>query len=214
LLRDPLEHRHREERPAGCRWCCARPGPTTAATTDPQHLVGDVRGLKSSSSSKSERAMVINVHEVLADRIGGAARSGSKMAHFRRSRRPGLEGPPGLPPRTPGMVREIRTSPSEIMKSRFARFPFLEDALTDGETSAPGRPPTRRGQLAVVQGPWKDRRLLSADRGSRGRRYDAREGGASETVGDAGGSPDRAFGFLLAAAFSVRCTSRCGSSRS
>src|SRR5712691_4364946 len=79
--------------------------------------------LKSSSSSKSERAIVINVQDVLA--IASVERSERSKIAISPKQAPGFRTAKASSP-DPGMVREMRTSPSEIMKSRLPGSPSLK----------------------------------------------------------------------------------------
>src|SRR2546425_598296 len=79
--------------------------------------------LKSRSSSKSERAIVISVQDVLA--IASVERSERSKIAISPKQAPGLRTASASSP-DPGMVREMRTSPSEIMKSRLPGSPSLK----------------------------------------------------------------------------------------
>src|SRR2546429_460589 len=71
--------------------------------------------LKSRSSSKSDREIVIRVQPVLA--IASVERSERSKIAISPKQAPGLRTASASSPE-PGMVREMRTSPSEMMNSR------------------------------------------------------------------------------------------------
>src|SRR6266480_421417 len=142
--------------------------------------------LKSSSSSKSERAIVKSVQEVLA--IASVERSERSKIAISPKQAPGLRTASASSP-DPGMVREMRTSPSEIMKSRLPGSPSLKTCWPTANFCSRHTSDTRASSPSSRS--WKIAACLSKLRFT-GRRYGAPEGGASETVGDAGGSPDRA----------------------
>src|SRR2546426_462114 len=142
--------------------------------------------LKSRSSSKSERAIVMSVQEVLA--IASVERSERSKIAISPKQAPGLRTASASSP-DPGMVREMRTSPSEIMKSRLPGSPSLKTCWPTANFCSRHTSDTRASSPSSRS--WKIAACLSKLRFT-GRRYGAPEGGASETVGDAGGSPDRA----------------------
>src|SRR6267378_8313088 len=86
----------------------------SSRTTDHRTLYAMSR-LKSRSSSKSEREIVISVQEVLA--IASVERSDRSKIDISPKHAPGFSTARASSPE-PGIVREIRTSPSEIRKSR------------------------------------------------------------------------------------------------
>src|SRR3989475_2304664 len=91
-------------------------------TTDHRILYATSR-LKSSSSSKSEREIVISVQEVFA--IASVDRSDRSKIDISPKHAPGLSTARASSPE-PGMVREMRTSPSEIKNSRLPGSPSLK----------------------------------------------------------------------------------------
>src|SRR5213078_2737034 len=115
-----LEHRHREERPEVVVGH-AQPG-RQQPHHRPQHLVGDV-AVEIEQQLEVERAMVISVHEVLA--IASVERSERSKIAISPKQAPGLRTARASSPEL-GMVREMRTSPSEIMKSRLPGSPSLK----------------------------------------------------------------------------------------
>src|SRR6266508_4710256 len=84
-------------------------------TTDHRILKATSR-LKSRRSSKSEREIVIRVQAVFA--IASVDRSERSKIDISPKHDPGFSTASASSPE-PGIVREIRTSPSEIRKSRF-----------------------------------------------------------------------------------------------
>src|SRR6266581_4333248 len=142
--------------------------------------------LKSTSSSKSEREMVNNVQLVLA--IASVERSERSNTDISPKQAPFFRIARASSP-DPGMVREMRTSPSEIMKSRLPGSPSLKTCWPTANFCSRHTSDTRASSPSSRS--WKIAACLSKLRFT-GRRYGAPEGGASETVGDAGGSPDRA----------------------
>src|SRR3979490_2018757 len=83
-------------------------------TTDHRTLYAMSR-LKSSSSSKSEREIVISVQVVLA--IASVDRSDRSKIDISPKQAPGFRTARASSPE-PGMVREMRTSPSEMRNNR------------------------------------------------------------------------------------------------
>src|SRR3989475_9324125 len=79
--------------------------------------------LKSRSSSKSEREIVMRVQAVLA--MASVERSERSKIDISPKHDPGLRPARASSPE-PGIVREMRTSPSEIMKSRLPGSPSLK----------------------------------------------------------------------------------------
>src|SRR5438477_11666885 len=91
-------------------------------TTDQSTLYAMSR-LKSSSSSKSERAMVMSVQVVLA--IASVERSERSKMAISPKQAPAFRIASASSPE-PGMVREMRTSPSEMMNKRLPGSPSLK----------------------------------------------------------------------------------------
>src|SRR5580765_8473932 len=83
-------------------------------TTDQSTLYAMSR-LKSSSSSKSEREIVISVQPVLA--MASVERSDRSKMDISPKQAPGFSTASASSP-DPGIFREIRTSPPEMRKSR------------------------------------------------------------------------------------------------
>src|SRR5438309_360742 len=124
--------------------------------------------LKSRSSSKSERAIVKSVHEVLA--IASVERSERSKIAISPKQAPGLRTASASSP-DPGIVREMRTiflsGPGDRAgdadlalgnnEEPVAGLAFLEDLLADGELLLPAHL-GHAGQLAVVE-VLEDRRL-------------------------------------------------------
>src|SRR3989441_12974342 len=91
-------------------------------TTDQSTLYAMSR-LKSSNSSKSDREMVMSVQAVLA--IASVERSERSKMDISPKQAPGLRTASASSPE-PGMIREMRTSPSEMMKRRLPGSPSLK----------------------------------------------------------------------------------------
>src|SRR2546422_881368 len=138
--------------------------------------------LKSSSSSKSERAMVSSVHAVLA--MASVDRSERSKIAISPKHAPGFSTARASSP-DPGIVREILTSPSRIKNSRLPGSPSLNTCCVTANFCSRQTSATRASSPSSRS--WKIAACLSRLRSTR-RSYDAREGGASETVGDVGGS--------------------------
>src|SRR5260221_10360348 len=94
-------------------------------TTDQSTLYATSR-LKSSSNSKSEREIVMSVQEMLA--IASVDRSERSKIDISPKHDPGFKTARASSP-DPGMVREIRTSPSEMRKRRVPGAPPLNTHL-------------------------------------------------------------------------------------
>src|SRR5437879_8106223 len=90
-------------------------------TTDQSTLYAMSR-LKSRSSSKSEREIVMSVHAVLA--MASVERSERSKMDISPKHAPGLSTASASSPE-PGMVREIRTSPDEMRNRRLPGSPSL-----------------------------------------------------------------------------------------
>src|SRR2546426_2065461 len=144
--------------------------------------------LKSSSSSKSERAMVSSVHAVLA--IASVDRSERSKIAISPKHAPGFSTARASSP-DPGIVREILTSPSRIRNNRLPGSPSLNTYCATANFCSRHTSATRASSPSSRS--WKMAACLSRLRSTR-RSYDAREGGASETVGDVGGSAYGASG--------------------
>src|SRR3989454_3349037 len=138
--------------------------------------------LKSSSSSKSERAMVSSVHAVLA--MASVDRSERSKIAISPKHAPGFSTARASSP-DPGIVREILTSPSRIRNNRLPGSPSLNTCCVTANFCSRQTSATRASSPSSRS--WKIAACLSRLRSTR-RSYDAREGGASETVGDVGGS--------------------------
>src|SRR2546425_1206214 len=138
--------------------------------------------LKSSSSSKSERAIVSSVHAVLA--MASVDRSERSKIAISPKHAPGFSTARASSP-DPGIVREILTSPSRIKNSRLPGSPSLNTCCVTANFCSRQTSATRASSPSSRS--WKIAACLSRLRSTR-RSYDAREGGASETVGDVGGS--------------------------
>src|SRR5436853_4618566 len=91
-------------------------------TTDQSTLYAMSR-LKSSSSSKSDREIVIRVQEMFA--MASVERSERSKMAISPKQAPGLSTASASSP-DPGMVREMRTSPSEMMNRRLPGSPSLK----------------------------------------------------------------------------------------
>src|SRR5712691_964373 len=91
-------------------------------TTDQSTLYAMSR-LKSRSSSKSEREMVMRAHPVLA--IASVERSERSKIDISPKQEPGFKTANASSPE-PGIAREMRTSPLEMMKSRLPGSPSLK----------------------------------------------------------------------------------------
>src|SRR5881397_1386278 len=94
----------------------------SSRTTDQSTLYAMSR-LKSSSSSKSDREIVMRVQELLA--IASVERSERSKIDISPKHAPGFSTASASSPE-PGMVREMRTSPSEIKNSRLPGSPSLK----------------------------------------------------------------------------------------
>src|SRR5437667_91138 len=140
--------------------------------------------LKSSSSSKSERAMVSSVHAVLA--MASVDRSERSKIAISPKHAPGFSTARASSP-DPGIVREILTSPSRIRNNRLPGSPSLNTYCATANFCSRHTSATRASSPSSRS--WKMAACLSRLRSTR-RSYDAREGGASETVGDVGGTAD------------------------
>src|SRR2546425_12645465 len=144
--------------------------------------------LKSSSSSKSERAIVSSVHAVLA--MASVDRSERSKIAISPKHAPGFSTARASSP-DPGIVREILTSPSRIRNNRLPGSPSLNTYCATANFCSRHTSATRASSPSSRS--WKMAACLSRLRSTR-RSYDAREGGASETVGDVGGSAYGASG--------------------
>src|SRR3989454_7194811 len=98
--------------------------------------------LKSSSSSKSDREIVIRVQLMLA--MASVERSERSKMDISPKHAPGLRTASASSPE-PGMVREMRTSPSEIMKRRFPGSPPF-DMFCPQLDFFSGHTPEKRGR--------------------------------------------------------------------
>src|SRR5881394_465531 len=94
----------------------------SSRTTDQRTLYATSR-LKSSSSSKSEREIVISVQEMLA--MASVERSERSKIDISPKQAPGFRTASASSPE-PGMVREMRTSPSEMRNRRLPGSPSLK----------------------------------------------------------------------------------------
>src|SRR5690349_16076181 len=154
-------------------------------TTDQSTLYAMSR-LKSRSSSKSDRAMVKRVQDVLA--IASVERSERSKIAISPKHAPGLRTARASSP-DPGMVREMRTSPSEMMKRRLPGSPSLKTCCPTANFCSRHTSETRASSPSSNS--WKMAACFKRLRFT-GRNYGAPEGGASETLDDAGGSADGA----------------------
>src|SRR6266853_1062823 len=137
--------------------------------------------LKSSSSSKSDLEIVIRVQAVLA--IASVERSERSKIDISPKQAPGLSTASASSPE-PGIVREIRTSPSEIMKRRLPGSPSLKTCCPTANFCSRQTSETRASSPSSKS--WKMAACFNRLRFT-GRSYGAPDGGASETVDDAGG---------------------------
>src|SRR5213083_414580 len=144
--------------------------------------------LKSSNSSKSDREIVIRVQLMLA--MASVERSERSKMDISPKHDPGLRTARASSP-DPGMVREMRTSPSEMMKRRLPGSPSLKMFCPELNFCSRHTSDTRASSPSSRS--WKMAACFNRLRSTR-RSYDAREGGASETVGDVGGSAYGASG--------------------
>src|SRR6266508_792800 len=159
----------------------------SSRTTDQSTLKAMSR-LKSSSSSKSDREMVSSVQPVLA--IASVERSERSKMAISPKQAPGFRTARASSP-DPGMVREMRTSPSRMRNSRLPGSPSLNTCCPTANFCSRHTSATRASSPSSRS--WKIAACLSRLRSTR-RSYDARLGGASETVGDVGRSAYGASG--------------------
>src|SRR5438034_954283 len=132
--------------------------------------------------------MVSSVHAVLA--MASVDRSERSKIAISPKHAPGFSTARASSP-DPGIVREILTSPSRIRNNRLPGSPSLNTYCATANFCSRHTSATRASSPSSRS--WKMAACLSRLRSTR-RSYDAREGGASETVGDVGGSAYGASG--------------------
>src|SRR5712691_1555145 len=138
--------------------------------------------LKSSTSSKSDREIVMRVQPVLA--MASVDRSERSKMAISPKQAPGFRTARASSP-DPGMVREMRTSPSEMMNRRLPGSPSLKMCCPTANFCSRQHSATRASSPSSSS--WKIAACFSRWRSTRSS-YVAREGRASETVGDVGRS--------------------------
>src|SRR6266853_3440317 len=94
-----------------------------SSRTTHQRILYAMSRLKTSSSSQSEREIVVRTHAVFA--IASVERSERSKVDISPKQVPDLSTASASSP-DPGIVREIRTSPWEMMKRRLPGSPSLK----------------------------------------------------------------------------------------